>query len=129
MLLSFILGIFLKKIKPLLVGKAVPTIFKIGILNGYSYFKIDFEACNFIKKRLPHSCFPVNITKILITAFSIKHFQWKLLCMDRVRLFKGCKTTLRHRATPRAFPKANISAVCAEFPVGSKFQIFLNSLR
>ena len=30
----------------------------------------DLKACNFIKKRLPHSCFPVNIAKFLKTAFS-----------------------------------------------------------
>ena len=28
------------------------------------------EAYNFIKKRLQHSCFPVNIAKFLSTAFS-----------------------------------------------------------
>ena len=27
----------------------------------------DFQACNFIKKRLQHSCFPVNIARFLST--------------------------------------------------------------
>ena len=26
---------------------------------------VDLKNCNFIKKRLQHSCFPVNITKFL----------------------------------------------------------------
>ena len=35
-----------------------------------------FKACNFIKKRLQHSCFPVNIAKFLRTAFFIEHLRW-----------------------------------------------------
>ena len=31
-----------------------------------SIFKVNLWACNFIKKRLQHSCFPVNIAKFLI---------------------------------------------------------------
>ena len=32
------------------------------------------NACNFIKKRLQHRCFPVNIGNFLRAAFSIEHF-------------------------------------------------------
>ena len=31
------------------------------------------EACNFIKKRLWHRCFPVNFVKYLRTPISIEH--------------------------------------------------------
>ena len=37
------------------------------------------EACNFIKKRLQHGCFPVNIAKFLRKALLIEHFGWLLL--------------------------------------------------
>ena len=35
--------------------------------------------CNFIKKRLQHRCFPVNIAKLLRTAFFIEHLPWQFL--------------------------------------------------
>ena len=38
-----------------------------------------FKACKFIKKRLQHRCFPVNIANILRTSFSIEYLQWLLL--------------------------------------------------
>ena len=37
------------------------------------------KACNFVKKRLQHRCFPVNIAKCLRTAFFKKHLRWMLL--------------------------------------------------
>ena len=37
------------------------------------------QACNFIKKRLQHRCFLVNITAVLRTAFLIEQLQWLLL--------------------------------------------------
>ena len=44
------------------------------------------KAFNFIKKRLQHSCFSVNIAKSLNTAFFIENIWWQLL----IRLgFKG----------------------------------------
>ena len=36
------------------------------------------QACIFIKKRLQHTCFPVNITKCLRAAFFIEHLRWLL---------------------------------------------------
>ena len=49
-------------------------IFKISALKDFAIFTGNtcagvVKACNFIKKRLQHKCFPVNITKILRTAF------------------------------------------------------------
>ena len=40
-----------------------------------------FKICNFIKKRLRHSCFPVNVANFIRTAFSIEHLRWLLLCL------------------------------------------------
>ena len=36
------------------------------------------KACNFIKNRLQHMCFPVNTKKLLRTAFLIEHLRWLL---------------------------------------------------
>ena len=37
------------------------------------------QACNFIKKRLQHRCFPVKFTKFLRTPFFTEHLQWLFL--------------------------------------------------
>ena len=37
------------------------------------------KACNFIKKRLQHWCFPVNIAKLFKNSFFIEHLWWLLL--------------------------------------------------
>ena len=37
------------------------------------------EACNFIKKRLQHWCFPVKPAKFLRTSSIAEHFRWLLL--------------------------------------------------
>ena len=37
------------------------------------------KVWGFIKKRLQHSCFPKNVTKLLRTAFLIEHLRWLLL--------------------------------------------------
>ena len=38
-------------------------------------FKIGPQACNFIKKRLRHRCFPVKFAKFLRAPFFTEHFQ------------------------------------------------------
>ena len=40
--------------------------------------KLKAEACNFIKKRIWHSCFPVNFEKLLRTPFLAEHLWWLL---------------------------------------------------
>ena len=35
----------------------------------WSHFLIKLEACNLIKKRPQHRCFPLSVTKFLRTAF------------------------------------------------------------
>ena len=41
------------------------------------FFKVlPKERETFIKKRLQHRCFPVNIPNVLGTAFFIEQFQW-----------------------------------------------------
>ena len=37
------------------------------------------QACNFIKKRSRHRCFPVNVGKFLRTASFTEHLRWLLL--------------------------------------------------
>ena len=47
------------------------------------------QACNFIKKRLQHGCFPVNIPKVLRTAFFTEQFLWLLFnCFSIRKNFK-----------------------------------------
>ena len=40
---------------------------------------LKFQACSFIKKRLWHRCFPVNIVQAFRTHVSIEHLWWQLL--------------------------------------------------
>ena len=44
-----------------------------------SLFLIKLQACNFIKKRLRHRCFPVNAPKFLRTSFLTEHLRWLLV--------------------------------------------------
>ena len=39
----------------------------------------SLKDCNYIKERLQHGCFPVNIAKFLRTAFLTEHLRWLLL--------------------------------------------------
>ena len=43
-----------------------PPVLKSLLEQGWNKVK-DCKACNFIKKRLQHRCFPVNIAKFLVT--------------------------------------------------------------
>ena len=45
-------------------------------LNLYMVYPTD---CNFMKNRLQHRCFPVNIAKFLRTAFFTEHLRWLFL--------------------------------------------------
>ena len=47
------------------------------------------KACNFVKKKLEHRCFLVNIAKFLRTPFFIEHLWWLLLIL--VAIFKKKK--------------------------------------
>ena len=37
------------------------------------------KGCNFVKKKLRHTCFPVNIAKFLRTSFFTEHLWWLFL--------------------------------------------------
>ena len=50
------------------------TFFQIGVLKNFAIFKEN----NYIKKRLEHRCFPMNIIKFLRIPL-IEHLQWLLL--------------------------------------------------
>ena len=54
---------------------------KKGVLKNFAKFN---QACNFIKKRLWHRCFPVNFTKFLRTTFFTEHL-WRLLLVHLKR--------------------------------------------
>ena len=48
-------------------------------------------AYNFIKKRLQHSCFPVNISKFLRTTFFIELLRWlPLITVKCLELMAKC---------------------------------------
>ena len=45
------------------------------------------KACNFVKKKLKHSCFPVNIGKFLRTSFLQNMFGGCLYPWDNVNIY------------------------------------------
>ena len=48
------------------------------------------QACKFIKRRLQHMCFPVNIEKFLRTSFFTKRLRWLLLdCFWMILTFRN----------------------------------------
>ena len=66
--------------------------FKISALKNFAIFTrkhlfwslffnkvADLKVCNFIKKRLQHRRFPVNIARFSRTAFFTEHLRWLLL--------------------------------------------------
>ena len=71
------------------VQKQPPEVFyKKAVLQTFAIFagkhlrwspwlvKLQAWACNFIKKRLQHRCFPVNIAEFLRIAIFIEHIWW-----------------------------------------------------
>ena len=47
------------------------------------------KICNFIKKRLQHSCFPVNIVKFSETPLFTEHLRWLLLPLTKLYVING----------------------------------------
>ena len=61
--------------------------------DGVSFNKVtDLKACSFIKKKLQHRCFPVNIVKFLKTAFlhviqvifELRFFLLRSTCIQKI---------------------------------------------
>ena len=52
---------------------------KTPVLESLFNKAAGLEACKSIKRKLQRRYFPVNITKLLRTAFSIEHLWWLLL--------------------------------------------------
>ena len=48
---------------------------KKAVLKNFAMFTGKLQACNFIKNRLQHECFPLNIAKFLRTAFFVTHLR------------------------------------------------------
>ena len=62
--------------------------FKISVLKNFAILLEPlFVTCSFIKKRLQHRCFTLDIAKFLRTASFIEHLQWLLLMVYRKKLF------------------------------------------
>ena len=66
--------------------------FKRGVLKNFAIFTgktsmleyrfnkvAGLKVCSFIKKRLQHCCFPLNVRKLSGTAFFIEDLRWLLL--------------------------------------------------
>ena len=64
-------------------------------INSHTYSEKEFrrwrssrpQACNLLKGRLWHRCFPVNFAKFLRTPFLIKHLRWLLLTLILINPF------------------------------------------
>ena len=56
-----------------------------------------WRSATLLKKKLRHSCFPVNITKCLRTAFCMEHLRWLLLKMVEEEFIRNssCFNNLR----------------------------------
>ena len=122
---------------------------KIGVFRNFTVFTWkhlcwslfgDFQAYKFIKKRLQHRCFPVNIAKFLRTAFFIEHLWWLQKQPPEVfykRTFKiffqaynFIKKRRQHRCSPvniAKFLRAPISTnICEKLSVYKFCQTFLS---
>ena len=53
------------------------------LCQSHFFNKVAGTACNFIKKRLWHRCFPVNFAKSLRTPFLKEHLWWLLLASGK----------------------------------------------
>ena len=75
------------------------------------------KACNFIKKRLQHRCFLVNIAKFIRTAFCMKHIRWLLLFLKDIHFQESKeKTTVLYRSSrPEGFCKKGVLRNFAKF--------------
>ena len=52
---------------------------KVPVLKSLFNKVAGIQACNSVKKKLQHRCFPVNIAKFLRTAFFTEQLRWLLL--------------------------------------------------
>ena len=43
--------------------------FETNVLKNFPTFTKGLKACNFFKKKIQYTCFPVNIAKFFNTAF------------------------------------------------------------
>ena len=87
---------FLHPVKGLRIRLQLSDIFQMFSLYLYFHLQLKIDvlkifanlirkhlgwrkACNFIKERLQHSCFPAKFAKFLRTSFFTEHFRWLLL--------------------------------------------------
>ena len=86
------------------------------------------KTYNFIKKRLWHRCFPVNIANLLRTAFFIGHLWWLLLDFLQNLL----KTTLKKKKFSVEFfseiSKKSFLSLCCSVSKNNSFTDFLQFL-
>ena len=57
------------------------------VLESLIYKVASMNACNFIKGRLKHRCFPLDIAKFLRTAFFTERHRWLLARTDNFERF------------------------------------------
>ena len=55
---------------------------KTPVLESLFNKAAGLKVCNFIKKKLQHMFFPVNMAKCLTIAFFIEHLRWLLLLVQ-----------------------------------------------
>ena len=76
------------------------------------------QACDFIKKRLQHRCFPVNIVKFSRTSFFTEQLRWLLLetnslyLLDTGRKLNVYKTFRRHPGRLLKVLYTSVYAMC-----------------
>ena len=59
-----------------------------------AFHRCSSKACNFLKKRVQHRCFPVKFGNFLRTRFVTEHLRWVLLKIEHWPKMQGCKQEL-----------------------------------
>ena len=95
-----------------------------GIFNSVAGLK----TCNFIKKRLQHRHFPVNIAKFSRTAFFIEHLQWLLPVINEMHVKMQCNTINNFKRTMRTLRRHEVLRAKKKFWTGIPAKALLSCI-
>ena len=98
--------------------------FEIGVLKNFATFTgkhalesllnkvASLKPCNFIKKRLQHRCFPVNIAKFLRTTFFTEHLRRLLLIVTAILSLYALIINNMRKLEPYSFFRTKFQTHC-----------------
>ena len=85
---------------------------------------LGLQSCDFVKRRLQHRCFPVNITNFLRTSFFIEHLWWLLLNLLQNLLEITVKKIISQKKFSQKFLRNHFSVLVATFLKKIHLQVF-----